>query len=263
MKTTMIIKKDVVTFVEDSKAPKMILDNEKFFSGLNKVLATRYRDDALVKLQSSKNTLSSLEKTRNEKTDTMESEEYTALIEKINKTTIKIDKLSTLVNSLKSYIAEYVNIETPETINEIITMYSLLYSNVVGITDKNKTMTGTLKGMKDLYNDCKAYTNVFNNNENWDDSRKDAFNKIKNELIEIGSRLNGDSDQYRKGFKYSASSKDVNQIINYVSEYAKHNKNNGKIGNKRNGFKDFQEVVISTVFRIESSAVTSSSEVEI
>ena len=263
MKTTMIIKKDVVTFVEDSKAPKMVLDNESFFSGLNKVLATRYRDDALVKLQSSKNTLSTMEKTRDEKGETMDSTEYSALIEKINKTSDKINKLSTLVNSLKSYIAEYVNVETPESLNDIITMYSLLYSNVVGITDKNKTMTGSLKGMKDLYNDCKSYTDIFNNNDTWDVSRKDAFNKIKSELVSIGSRLNGDADQYRKGFKYSATNKDVNQVINYVSEYAKHNKNNGKIGNKRNGFKDFQEVVISTIFRIESSAVTSSNEVEI
>lgn len=263
MKTTMIIKKDVVTFIEDSKAPKMVLDNKAFFSGLNKVLATRYRDDSLVKLQSSKNTLASLEKTRDEKGESMDSTEYSTLVEKINKTSEKISKLSILVDSLKTYIAEYTNIETPETLDGIITMYSLLYSNVVGITDKNKVMTGSLKGMKDLYNDCKAYTNIFNNNENWDDSRKDAFNKIKSELVVIASRLNGEADQYRKGFKYSASSKDVNQIISYVSEYAKHNKNNGKIGNKRNGFKEFQEVVIATIFRIESSAVTSSNEVEI
>ena len=263
MKTTMIIKKDVVTFVEDSKAPKMILDNESFFSGLNKVLATRYRDDALVKLQSSKNTLSSFEKTRDEKGETMDSAEYTELVEKISKTTTKINKLSALVDSLKSYIAEYTNVKTPDSLDDIITMYSLLYSNVVGITDKNKSMTGSLKGMKDLYNDCKSYTDIFNNSDTWDDSRKDAFNKIKSELVSIGSRLNGEADKYRKKFEYRVSSKDVNQIINYVSEYAKHNRNNGKIGNKRNGFKDFQEVVISTVFRIESSAVTSSSEVEI
>lgn len=263
MKTTMIIKKDVVTFVEDSKAPKMILDNETFFSGLNKVLATRYRDDALVKLQSSKNTLSSLEKTRDEKGETMDSTEYSALIEKINKTSDKINKLSTLVDSLKSYIAEYVNVETPDSLNDIITLYSILYSNVVGITDKNKIMTGSIKGVKDLYNACKVYTDVYNNDETWSDSRKNSFNEIKSMMIAIGSRLNGEADKYRKKFEYRVSSKDVNQIINYVSEYAKHNKNNGKIGNKRNGFKDFQEVVISTIFRIESSAVTSSNEVEI
>lgn len=263
MKTTMIIKNNTMTFVEDSKTPKMVVDNETFFTALNKVLATRYRDDTIVKLQVAKNTLAKLEKERDEKSDTLESDEYNALLAKIDKKETTITELSTLLDELKNKVAEYSSFEVPTSIEQIVTVYSFLYSNVVGITDKNKTMTGSLKGLKTLYNTCKEYTDTYNNVEDWTDARKADFTLIKTALVEFGSRINGNADEYRKSFKYSASSKDVNQIINYVSSHAKHNKNNGKIGTTRNDFKSFQEVVIATIFRIDKDAMASSNEVEI
>ena len=263
MKTTMIIKNNTVNYVEDSKAPKMIVDKETFFTALNKILSTRYRDDVIVKLQTAKNTLAKLTKERDENSDTLESDEYKTLLTKIEKKENTITELTTLLEELKNKVAEYSSFEVPSSIEQVVTVYSFLYSNVVGITDKNKTMTGSLKGLKTLYNTCKEYTDVYNNVEDWTDARKNDFLVIKSALIEFGSRINGDADEYRKSFKYSASSKDVNQIINYVSSHAKHNKNNGKIGTTRNDFKSFQEIVIATIFRIDKDTMTSSNEVEV
>ena len=94
----MIIKNNTVNYVEDSKAPKMVIDKETFFTALDKVLATRYRDDTIIKLQVAKNLLAKFEKERDEKSDTLESDDYNTLLAKIEKKETTITELTVLLD---------------------------------------------------------------------------------------------------------------------------------------------------------------------
>lgn len=259
---TLVVKGKTVEYIK-TVAPKLVTNEEAFFNALNKTLVLRYVDEYTVKLHNSKETLSKAEKTMNDLIN-KESDEYESAEKTANKARENVTKYSSILKSLKTEREALKDVETPEDLEEIINFYSLLYSRVGGINiENNKTLERTLFGMRDLFTTCKDYADKYENTaDEWTETRHSDFKAIKEKLEAIGSRLNGDATDNRKGFKYSVSNKDVFRLVAYVTKQSTHSKGTGKFSEKRNSIENFQYTVICTIFRMKTEDITTNYEIE-
>lgn len=243
--------------------PSLVVDTTLFVNALNHVLLSRYTDETTVKYQTAIDTIKTTEEKIGKSTDKT-SEEYTALLTRLDRAESNKTKFSDLLDQLKK-------VELPELpemsseLDEIITFYSMLYSTCGGIdTDKNKIRPIVLKGMRTLYKQCVDYADKYEDtDETWNDTRKQDFLAIRENLNQIGSRLNGDPSEIRKGFKYSCGNKDLFRLISFCVKINDHERKTGKFVAKRNSFERFQRMAICTIFRIDSDLLVGTGEIEI
>lgn len=259
MKTTMIIKNSNVTFLEDTKAPKIIIDSEKFFSDLNAELAKRYKLETETALENSKK---SLAKAHDElKNVSVDSVEYDKISKRIDNLTDKIGGLETVLPQIVEESKKYESYTPTSDIAEIVKFYSMLYSKTAG-TKENKLIKAHISGTKNFFRLCKEYANTYENSAEWSEERSKAFKTLKDELVKIGSRLNGDATTNRKKFVYAVSAKDVNRLVALCTRRDDHNKNSGKFGEKTVSFDAFENALICGVFRMDKSSLAGNNEIE-
>lgn len=263
----LVVERDSLTYYKDVKAPTMILKSDDFAALLNSVLIARYADETLVKLTKSRKTLADAEKARKEYAGSDDGEIAT-LDAKINAARLNVKKFAVLdaeITAARPDIeAEVVKVADDVTTAyaPIVSLFSLFYSTTAGIDD-GKIKMYVVKGMHDLYAACTHYADQYESDAaiEWDATRKESFASIREKLTVIGSRLNGAADAYRRGYNFTAASKDVNRLIAYVTRYDKFARKTGKIADSRNKLAAFQAVVLATCFR--QKAVDSSSRYEV
>ena len=249
------VEHDSLTYFKDVKAPSMVLKTDDFAALLNYILIARYADETSVKIEKSRKNLEKAEKALKEYAGDADDEkaELARKVEVSKATLKKMEKLGAEIVAARPGIEEEANKVSDEAIQSyhgIVTLFSLLYSTTAGI-DGNKTKFFVLGGMHDLYEACTRYADCYENSAAivWDDARKNAFAEIRSKLTAIGSRLDGETDEYRKGYHFNAGSKDVVRLIAYVTRYDKYARKTGKIGDARNKLTAFQETVIAVSFR--------------
>lgn len=243
--------------------PSLVIDTNVFADALNRVLLSRYIDETTVKYQTAIDTIKTTEEKIGKSIDKT-SEEYTALLTRLDRAESNKSKFSDLLEQLRK-VELPENPETSLELDEIVTFYSMLYSTCGGIdVDKNKIRPIVLKGMRALYNQCVAYADKYEDTEDsWTNTRKQDFLAIRESLNQIGSRLNGDPSEIRKGFKYSCGNKDLFRLISFCAKINDHERKTGKFVSKRNSFERFQKMVICTIFRIDSDLLVGTGEIEI
>ena len=262
-----VVERDSLTYYKDVKAPTMILRSDDFGALLNSTLIARYADETSVKLTKSRKTLADAEKALKEYAGSDDGE-IAALKAKIAAAQVNVKKFVALdaeITTARPDIeaeATKVNNDVATAYDPIVTLFSLFYSTTAGIDD-GKIKMYVVKGMHDLYAACTHYADQYENDAaiEWDATRKESFASIREKLTAIGSRLNGAADAYRKGYNFTAASKDVNRLIAYVTRYDKFARKTGKIADSRNKLAAFQAVVLATCFR--QKAVDSSSRYEV
>lgn len=262
-----VVERDSLTYYKDVKAPTMILRSDDFGALLNSVLIARYADEASVKLTKSRKTLADAEKALKEYAGSDDGE-IAALKAKIAAAQVNVKKFAALDAEIATARPEIeaeaakVGSDVATAYNPIVTLFSLFYSIAAGIDD-GKIKMYVVRGMHDLYAACTHYADQYENDAaiEWDATRKESFASIREKLTAIGSRLNGAADAYRKGYNFTAASKDVNRLIAYVTRYDKFARKTGKIADLRNKLAAFQAVVLATCFR--QKAVDSSSRYEV
>ena len=262
-----VVERDSLTYYKDVKAPTMILRSDDFGALLNSTLIARYADETSVKLTKSRKTLADAEKALKEYAGSDDGE-IAALKAKIAAAQVNVKKFVALdaeITTARPDIeaeATKVNNDVATAYDPIVTLFSLFYSTTAGIDD-GKIKMYVVKGMHDLYAACTHYADQYENDAaiEWDATRKESFASIREKLTAIGSRLNGAADAYRKGYNFTAASKDVNRLIAYVTRYDKFARKTGKIADSRNKLSAFQAVVLATCFR--QKAVDSSSRYEV
>lgn len=262
-----VVERDSLTYYKDVKAPTMILRSDDFGALLNSTLIARYADETSVKLTKSRKTLADAEKALKEYAGSDDGE-IAALKAKIAAAQINVKKIAALdaeITTARPEIeaeAAKVGSDVATAYNPIVTLFSLFYSTTAGIDD-GKIKMYVVKGMHDLYAACTHYADQYESDAaiEWDATRKESFASIREKLTAIGSRLNGAADAYRKGYNFTAASKDVNRLIAYVTRYDKFARKTGKIADSRNKLAAFQAVVLATCFR--QKAVDSSSRYEV
>lgn len=259
---TLVVKGKTVEYIK-TVAPKLVTNEEAFFNALNKTLVLRYVDEYTVKLHNSKETLSKAEKTMNDLIN-KESDEYESAEKTANKARENVTKYSSILKSLKTEREALKDVETPEDLKEIVHFYSLLYSRVGGInTENNKTLDLVLSGMRDLFNACKDYADKYESTaDEWTETRHNDFKAIREKIEAIGSRLNGDATNNRKGFKYNVANKDVFRLIAFATKQSTHSAGSGKFSEKRNTLDKFQYITICTIFRMKAEDITTNYEIE-
>lgn len=265
--TVLAVERDSLTYYKDVKAPTMILKSDDFGALLNAALIARYADEASVKLTKSRKILADAEKARKEYAGSDDGE-IAALNAKISAAQLNLKKFA----ALDAEIAEArpdIEAEAGKVADDVATayapivlLYSLFYSTAAGIDD-GKIKMYVVKGLHDLYSVCTHYADQYEGDAaiEWDATRKDSFASIREKLTAIGSRLDGAVDEYRKGYSFTAASKDVNRLIAYVTRYDKFARKTGKIADSRNKLAAFQAVVLAICFR--QKAVDSSSRYEV
>ena len=265
--SVVVVERDSLTYYKEVKAPTMILRSDDFGALLNATLIARYADETLVKLTKSRKTLADAEKALKEYAGSDEGE-IAALKAKIAAAQINVKKfaaldaeIATARPNIESEAAKVGN-DVATAYDPIVTLFSLFYSTTAGIDD-GKIKMYVVRGMHDLYAACTHYADQYENDAaiEWDATRKESFASIREKLTVIGSRLNGAADAYRKGYNFTAASKDVNRLIAYVTRYDKFARKTGKIADSRNKLAAFQAVVLATCFR--QKAVDSSSRYEV
>ena len=262
-----VVERDSLTYYKDVKAPTMILRSDDFGALLNSTLIARYADETSVKLTKSRKTLADAEKALKEYAGSDDGE-IAALKAKIAAAQVNVKKFAALdaeITTARPDIeaeATKVNNDVATAYDPIVTLFSLFYSTTAGIDD-GKIKIYVVKGMHDLYAACTHYADQYENDAaiEWDATRKESFASIREKLTAIGSRLNGAADAYRKGYNFTAASKDVNRLIAYVTRYDKFARKTGKIADSRNKLAAFQAVVLATCFR--QKAVDGSSRYEV
>lgn len=261
MKTTMIIKNSNVKFLEDTKAPKIIIDSEKFFNDLNAELVKRYKLEIETALENSKKSLS---KAREElKKVAIDSIEYEKISKRINNLTDNVAGLETLLPQIVEESKKYNSHVPTSDIAEIVKFYSMLYSKTSGINPASgKIEKAHLIGTKNLFRLCKEYANTYENVSDWSEERSKAFKTLKEELVKIGSRLDGDATTNRKKFVYAVSAKDINRLVALCTRRDDHNRNSGKFGEKIVSFDAFENALICGIFRMDKSALVGNNEIE-
>lgn len=259
MKTTMIIKNSNVTFLEDTKAPKIIIDSEKFFNDLNAELVKRYKLETETALENSKKSLSKAhEELKKVAVDSME---YEKISKRIDSLTEKIAGLETLLPQIVEESKKYKSHAPTSDVAEIVKFYSMLYSKTAG-TKENKLIKAHISGTKNFFRLCKEYANTYENSAEWSEERSKAFKTLKEELVKIGSRLDGDATTNRKKFVYAVSAKDVNRLVALCTRRDDHNRNSGKFGEKIISFDAFENALICGIFRMDKSALAGNNEIE-
>lgn len=243
--------------------PSLVIDTELFVNALNRVLLSRYTDEITVKYQVAIDTIKETEK-KIEKSSEKDSDEYGKLLDRLDHAETNKSKFSDLLEQLRKVELS----ESPESsseLDEIVTFYSMLYSTCGGIdVEKNKVRPIVVKGMRALYNQCVAYADKYEDTEDtWTETRKNDFLAIRESLNQIGSRLNGDPSEIRKGFKYSCGNKDLFRLISFCAKINDHERKTGKFVSKRNSFERFQRMAICTIFRIDSDLLVGTGEIEI
>lgn len=243
--------------------PSLVIDTDLFVNALNRVLLSRYIDETTVKYQTAVDTIKDTEK-KIEKSSDETSDEYSKLLDRLDRAESNKTKFSDLLDQLRK-VELPENPETSSELDEIVTFYSMLYSTCGGIdVGKNKIRPIVLKGMRVLYKQCVDYADKYEDTEDtWTDTRKQDFLTIREGLNQIGSRLNGDPSEIRKGFKYSCGNKDLFRLIAFSAKINDHERKTGKFVSKRNSFERFQRMVICTIFRIDSDLLVGTGEIEI
>ena len=256
------IKNSTISYNDKVVAPKLIINEEAFANALNATLVSRYTDDTVVKLHNSKNTLASAQKSISEYE--VGTEERTKAEKTATKAQDNVNKYSAILDALRTEKKTIGNVAITDDLKEIVSLYSALFSTVGGInTEGNKTMTLTLTGIVNLFKTCKDYADKYEAIADiWTEERKNEFAGIKVQLEAIGTRLNGDTTENRKGFKYSASTKDVNRLVAFLTKHDDFSKSNGKIKEKRNDIYKFQHTVICTIFRMKEEDVQTADTIE-
>lgn len=262
-----VVERDSLTYYKDVKAPTMILRSDDFGALLNSVLIARYADEASVKLTKSRKTLADAEKALKEYAGSDDGE-IAALKAKIAAAQVNVKKFAALdaeITTARPNIeaeAAKVGSDVATAYDPIVTLFSLFYSTTAGIDD-GKIKMYVVRGMHDLYAACTHYADQYEGDAaiEWDVTRKESFASIREKLTAIGSRLNGAADAYRKGYSFTAASKDVNRLIAYVTRYDKFARKTGKIADSRNKLAAFQAVVLAICFR--QKAVDGSSRYEV
>lgn len=261
------IERDSLTYYKDVKAPTMILKSDDFGALLNAILIARYADEASVKLTKSRKTLADAEKARKEYAGSDDGE-IAALDAKINAARLNVKKFAALDEEITTarpdIEAEAVKVadDIATAYAPIVSLFSLFYSTTAGIDD-GKIKMYVVKGLHDLYAACTRYADQYESDAaiEWDVTRKESFASIREKLTAVGSRLDGAADSYRRGYAFTAASKDVNRLIAYVTRYDKFTKKTGKIADSRNKLAAFQAVVLAICFR--QKAVDGSSRYEV
>ena len=265
--SVVVVERDSLTYYKEVKAPTMILRSDDFAVLLNSTLIARYADETSVKLTKSRKTLADAEKALKEYAGSDDGE-IAALKAKIAAAQINVKKFAAL-NAEITAARPDIESEAAKVENTVATAYapivslfSLFYSTTAGIDD-GKIKMYIVRGMHDLYAACTHYADQYEGDAaiEWDATRKESFASIREKLTIIGSRLNGAADAYRKGYNFTAASKDVNRLIAYVTRYDKFARKTGKIADSRNKLAAFQAVVLATCFR--QKAVDSSSRYEV
>lgn len=262
-----VVERDSLAYYKEVKAPTMILRSDDFAVLLNSTLIARYADETSVKLTKSRKTLADAEKALKEYAGSDDGE-IAALKAKIAAAQLNVKKFAALdaeITAARPDIeAEVVKVADDVTTAyaPIVSLFSLFYSTTAGIDD-GKIKMYIVKGMHDLYAACTHYADQYESDAaiEWDATRKESFASIREKLTVIGSRLNGAADAYRKGYNFTAASKDVNRLIAYVTRYDKFARKTGKIADSRNKLAAFQAVVLATCFR--QKAVDGSSRYEV
>lgn len=262
-----VVERDSLTYYKEVKAPTMILRSDDFAVLLNSTLIARYADETSVKLTKSRKTLADAEKALKEYAGSDDGE-IAALKAKIAAAQLNVKKFAALdaeITAARPDIeAEVVKVADDVTTAyaPIVSLFSLFYSTTAGIDD-GKIKMYVVKGMHDLYAACTHYADQYEGDAaiEWDATRKESFASIREKLTVIGSRLNGTSDAYRKGYSFTAAPKDATRLIAYVTRYDKFARKTGKIADSRNKLAAFQAVVLATCFR--QKAVDSSSRYEV
>jgi hypothetical protein len=259
MKTLTINNTTATINYNETSVPKLVINSDVFQSALNSTLVTRYIDDNTVKLENARKALASAEKYQTEHASDAKTEEYKQTIEQADKAQKNIDKYTAILKALRAEKKTLKDVVVPDDLKDITMFYSLLYSTVGGIdTNKNKVLPLYISGINQFYTLVKNYADKYESTaDQWTDDRKADFTKIKNQLETIGSRLNSDTTENRKGFKYSASSKDVYRLIARATKYSKHSKNSGKFSDTRISLDAFQYTTICTIFRIKEEDTSS------
>ncbi len=261
MAKVLVVKNSQVIY-NNVVAPKLIINEELFSDALNSVLVLRYIDDTVIKLYNSKKTLETAQKDMKEyEKDTAE---YSKAIKKSETAQANVEKYSAILKSLQTEKEHIGKVEIPADLVQIVNLYSALYSIVGGInTDGNKAMLLTLKGISDLFRNCKSYADKYESTDGeWSEERKREFAGIKDGLENIGSRLNNEASENRKGFKYTASTKDAIRLIAFLTKQNDFSKSSGKFREKRNDIYKFQHTVICTVFRMKEEDIQTDNIIE-
>lgn len=256
------IKGSQVSYNDKVAAPKLITNEEVFADALNAILVSRYIDDTSIKRYNSRKALTSAEKTMAEyEKDTLE---YEKASKKADTAKANVAKYNAILDALRTEKENIGKVETPDDLTQIVNLYSALYSIVGGInTEGNKPMLLTLKGISELFRTCKTYADKYENTtDEWTDERKKDFAEIRAQLETIGARLNGDTTDNRKGFRYSASTKDTGRLVAFLTKHNDFSKSTGKFGEKRNDVYKFQHTVICTIFRIKEEDFQAANTIE-
>ena len=117
--------------------------------------------------------------------------------------------------------------------------------------------------MRDLFNACKDYADKYESTaDEWTETRHNDFKAIREKIEAIGSRLNGDATNNRKGFKYNVANKDVFRLIAFATKQSTHSAGSGKFSEKRNTLDKFQYITICTIFRMKAEDITTNYEIE-
>lgn len=257
------IKSNVINYHEEVKAPTIIINAGLFSQHLNAVLCSRYIDLYTVKEAAAQKRIETHEKTMREYKETPEGVEYTTAAAKLVTAKADAEAYAALLVALKNVRKDFPDYEDcPEDMRDVVELYSCLYCTAGAIdTIKNTNKAIVLNGITKLYDLCAEYADRYETTaDTWTDARHEDFKAVKAALVEFGSRLNGDVTVNRKGFKYSASTKDVARLLAFCTKKNGFNQKSGDHKETRNTKTAFQHTAICTVLRMDESQLSDSAE---
>ncbi|MFR3656669.1 MAG: hypothetical protein ACLTWK_00105 [Eisenbergiella sp.] len=257
------IKSNVINYHEEVKAPTIIINAGLFSQHLNAVLVSRYIDLYTVKEGTVQKRIESNKKTMDEYKETPESVEYTTAAAKLVTAQADAEAYAALLVALKNVRKDFPDYEDcPEDMRDVVELYSCLYCTAGAIdTIKNTNKAIVLNGITKLYDLCAEYADRYETTaDTWTEARHEDFKAVKAALVEFGSRLNGDVTVNRKGFKYSASTKDVARLLAFCTKKNGFNQKSGDHKETRNTKTAFQHTAICTVLRMDESQLSDSAE---
>lgn len=264
----LMIDGDDLIFRAGIKPPVMVTRPDDFAALLNSELIGRYADLVSVRLKQSRDTLDKRNKELEAGTGA-KSEVYAKLLKAVDTAAAavtKFEKLNGIIAKARPALeadAARVPDQSVTDQAQAVLFFSLFYSTVAGIDD-NKLRTYVVRGMHDLHSACCHYADAYETSAaiEWDQARKDAFNAIKDKMTAIGSRLNGAASDYRKGYSYQASTKDVNRAIALCTRRNEIEGKSGALTEKRVKLPEFQRSILATFFRRDVDSFGNGNEVE-
>ncbi len=197
-----------------------------------------------------------------------ESEEYIEVAKKYDAAKLQLNRDTAMLDDIKEYIERYSNVEIPDDLKEIVEVYSTIYSRADSIEiSENGVLSlkkSTLRGAYGLYRECCDYMDKYETTADvWSQERKDDFNRLKDILVSVGDRIDGEKTDNRNGFKYSVTAKDISRLTSLCSRKHMPNKKKGGTKDPRiEKYRGFEISVVGAIFRTDSNSVQKKTIVE-